>query len=200
MQGHRLPERLHRPLVVAAPLQKRAEHLEGAGQLGQQAVPPVAQQLDGLPRRGQGLFRATVGGRAPGEGAQGGGEAGTVGFGALRGQLPVQGDGFLRDPAARRVAGSVEMSGETVERRGQLRTELGPPGGEYAEAAACLLGRLDRPEGVAHGRAMVAEGVESGGEPGKEGVGLRLGEPAQERDRLLRTGHGVHDLTGVREP
>ncbi|MEU6839340.1 hypothetical protein ABZ941_29250 [Streptomyces rubiginosohelvolus] len=200
VEGHRLPERLHRPLGVPVPLQVRTERLEGAGQLGQMDVSPVAQQLDGLPCRGQGLLRATGDGRAPGEGAQRGGEAGAEGFGALRGQLPVQGDGVLRDPAARRVAGPGEVTGETVQGRGQLGTELGPPGAEYAEAAARLLGRFDRPGGVAHGRAVMAEGVESGGEPGKGGVRLLLGEPAQEPDRLLRAGHGVHGPTGVREP
>ncbi|WP_373670505.1 hypothetical protein, partial [Streptomyces sp. f51] len=89
VEGHRLPERLHRPLGVPVPLQVRTERLEGAGQLGQKDVSPVAQQLDGLPCRGQGLLRATGDGRAPGEGAQRGGEAGAEGFGALRGQLPV---------------------------------------------------------------------------------------------------------------
>ncbi|MFC9987999.1 hypothetical protein ACFXKV_31650 [Streptomyces globisporus] len=186
MQGHRLPERLHRPVGVPVPLHVGAEHLEGVGQLAQDGVALFPQELDGFPCRARGRLRSVGAGQAPGEGSQRCGEARTEDLGALRCQLAVEGDGFPCHPeTCPGVARPVEVTGETVQGRGQLRTELGPPGGEYAEAAARLLARVDRPGDVAHGRAVVAERVESRGEPWKEGVRILLGEPPEESDRLL---------------
>lgn len=73
MEGHRFPEGLHRPLGVPVQLHVRAEHLEGVGQIGQGRVPLLAQEADGLPRRGQGLLRVAGAGQGPGEGAKRGG-------------------------------------------------------------------------------------------------------------------------------
>ncbi|CAO0828651.1 hypothetical protein SMICM17S_05192 [Streptomyces microflavus] len=199
MEGHRLPERLHGPLGVAAPLQVRAERLEGVGQVGQEGVPLFPQQVDGLPRRWQRHLRPAGGGQAPGKREEGGGEARAAGLGALCGRLAVQGDGLLRRPETRRhIAGLVQVTGQAVQRRGQLRTEGARPlRGELAEAAACFLGRLDRPGGVAHRRTVAAEAVEGGGEPGEEGLGILLGEAPQETDRLLGQGHGLYRLPGT---
>ncbi len=150
MQGHRLPERLHRPVGVPVPLHVGAEHLEGVGQLAQDGVALFPQELDGFPCRARGRLRSVGAGQAPGEGSQRCGEARTEDLGALRCQLAVEGDGFPCHPeTCPGVARLVEVTGETVQGRGQLRTELGPPGGEYAEAAARLLAGVDRPGAVA---------------------------------------------------
>lgn len=178
MQGHRLPERLHRPVGVPVPLHVGAEHLEGVGQLAQDGVALFPQELDGFPCRARGRLRSIGAGQAPGEGSQRCGEARTEDLGALRCQLAVEGDGFPCHPeTCPGVARLVEVTGEAVQGPGQLRTELGPPGGEYAEAAARLLARVDRPGDVAHGRAVVAERVESRGEPGEEGVRIPVRPP-----------------------